>query len=150
MSGNSWECLSYPIIIDSGASESVLPTGWCDHAETMATAASQKGVYYTAANGHKIYNKREKHLSMMSREGVQRKMRFQVCDVERPLGSVSSICSTGHSVVFNPPDDPRGSYIEHSKSGERMYLEAKDGVYVLNTKIAPKSKQARPFGGQGR
>ena len=28
--------------------------------------------------------------------------------------------------------------------------EVEDGVYVLNTKVAPRHKQAYPFGGQGR
>ena len=87
---------------------------------------------------------------MMTREGIKRNMRFQVCDVERPLGSVSSICKAGNSVVFNPPDDPRGSYIEHQGSGGRMYLESKDGAFVFNTKVAPRNKQAYPFGGRGR
>ena len=31
-----------------------------------------------------------------------------------------------------------------------MYMEARDGVYVLNTKVAPREAQAYPFGGQGR
>ena len=73
-----------------------------------------------------------------------------MCDVERPLGSVSSICKAGHTVVFNPPDDPRGSYIEHQGTGDKMYLESKDGVYVLNSRVAPRILQAYPFGGQGR
>ena len=87
---------------------------------------------------------------MMTVEGHKRNMKFQVCDVERPLGSVSQFCRAGNSVVFNPPGDPRGSYIEHQATGDRMYLEAKDGVYVLNTKVATTNKQAYPFGGQGR
>ena len=48
------------------------------------------------------------------------------------------------------PDDPRGSYMEHQGIGERMYMEARNGVYVLETNVAPKHKQAFPFGGQGR
>ena len=65
-------------------------------------------------------------------------------------GSVSQMCQAGHSVVFNPPGDPRGSYIEHQETGEVMYLEAKNGVYVLNTKVAPRRLQTHPFGGPGR
>ena len=87
---------------------------------------------------------------MMSREGHLRNMKFTSCDVERALGSVSSICKQGHTVVFNAPEHPDGSYILNLHSGERMDLQHKDGVYVLDTKIAPSSKQAYPFGGQGR
>ena len=150
MTGSSWESLPYPIVVDSGASASVMPEKWCEHVQLHETEASKRGIYYTAANGHRIYNKGERQVTMLSREGDRRNMKFQVCDVERPLGSVSQMCQAGHSVVFNPPDDPRGSYIEHSHTGERMYLEARDGVYVLNTKVAPREAQAYPFGGQGR
>ena len=31
MSGRQWECLPYPIVIDSGACASVIPTNWCNH-----------------------------------------------------------------------------------------------------------------------
>ena len=31
MNGSSWESLSFPVIVDSGACASVMPTGWCDH-----------------------------------------------------------------------------------------------------------------------
>ena len=150
MSGDPWESMPYPIIVDSGASASVMPASWCAHSKVHETEASRKGLYYTAANGHKIYNQGERQITMMTREGVKRNMRFQVCNVERPLGSVSQFCQAGNSVVFNPPGDPRGSYIEHHDTGERMYLEAKDGIYVLNTKVAPRTMQAHPFGGQGR
>ena len=137
MTGDSWESMPYPIVVDSGASASVMPESWCEHFKIHETEASRHGVYYTAANGQKIYNKGERHITMMTQEGIKRNMRFQACNVERPLGSASQFCKAGHSVVFNPPEDPRGSCIEHRESGERMYMESKDGVYVLETKIAP-------------
>ena len=77
-------------------------------------------------------------------------MRFTSCDVERALGSVSSICKQGHTVVFNAPEHPDGSYIYNVHSGERMGLQHKDGVFVLDTGVAPSSKQCNPFVGQGR
>ena len=150
MNGGSWGSLPYPIVVDSGASTSVMPLSWCSHVEIKDTEASKRGVFYTAANGQRIYNKGERQVTMMTQEGIKRNMRFQVCNVERPLGSVSQFCQAGHSVVFNPPEDPRGSYIEHRETGERMYMESRDGVYVLNTKVAPRKSQAYPFGGQGR
>lgn len=89
-------------------------------------------------------------MAMMTKEGYRRHMKFQVCDVERPLGSVSQFCQNGNSVVFNSTGDPRGSYIEHQETGEIMYLDVKGGVYVLNTKVAPRKLQTHPFGGQGK
>ena len=68
-------------------------------------------------------------------------MRFTVCDVSKALGSVSQMCRAGHTVVFNPPWMEEGSYIEHIDTGERMWLEEANGLYVLNAKVAPKEWQ---------
>ena len=116
----------------------------------MPTEASRKGEHYTAANGGKIFNRGDKTITMMSREGHLRNMRFTSCDVKRALGSVSAICKQGHTVVFNGPDHPDGSYIYHIKSGERMDLKHKDGVFVLDTRVAPRGRQSQPFHRQGR
>ena len=51
------------------------------------------------------------------------------------------MCRAGHRVVFNPPGDPDGSYIEHVQTGECMWLEEQAGLYVLNTKVAPATRQ---------
>ena len=77
----------------------------------------------------------------MTQEGSLRDMKFTVCDVAKALGSVSQMCKTGHRVVFNPPWSPSGSYIEHVDTGERMWMQEEGGLYVLKTKVAPKSKQ---------
>ena len=53
-------------------------------------------------------------------------------------------------MVFNAPDHPDGSYIYNIHSGERMELKHKDGVFVLDTRVAPSHKQTNPFVGQGR
>ena len=68
-------------------------------------------------------------------------MRFTVCDVSKALGFVSQMCRLGHSVIFNPPWHEDGSYIGHLGTGERMWLEETNGLYVLNAKIAPKEWQ---------
>ena len=71
-------------------------------------------------------------------------MSFQACDVTRPLASVSKIVEAGHSVVFNPSQDPRGSYIQNYATGEKTWLTPKDGVYVLETKVAPSMHHTMP------
>ena len=68
-------------------------------------------------------------------------MTFQVCDVTKPLASVSKICENGHSVVFSPSWGQRGSYIVSHENGEKIWLTPKDGVYVLEAKIAPRRWQ---------
>ena len=73
---------------------------------------------------------------MMPTEGTIRDMRFTVCDVSKALGSVSQMCRAGHRVVFNPPWCQDGSYIEHLDTGDTMWLEENNRLYVLNTKVA--------------
>ena len=97
-----------------------------------------------------MFNKGDKVVTLMSREGHMRNMRFTSCDVERALGSVSAICKQGHTVVFYAPDHPDGSFIYNIRSGERMELQHKVGVFVLDTRIAPSNRQMHPFAGQGR
>ena len=103
-----------------------------------------KGKSYSAANGQTIKNEGEKLVSMVTKQGQWRNMTFQVCDVTRPLASVSKIVEAGHSVVFNPSQDPRGSYIQNYSTGEKTWLTQKDGVYVLETKVAPSMHQTAP------
>ena len=78
MNGGSWESLPYPIVVDSGASASVTPEKWCEHVQLHETEASKRCIYYTAANGHKIYNKGERQVTMMSREDHLRKKGIQL------------------------------------------------------------------------
>ena len=56
----------------------------------------------------------------------------------------------GHSVIFNPSWDRRGSYIMNQETGEKIWMAAKDGVFVFETKTAPAEYQNKPaFGRQG-
>ena len=69
-------------------------------------------------------------------------MKFIVCnEVSKAIGSVSQMCRSGHRVVFNPEWDPEGSCIEHLESGQKLWLEERNGLYMFNTKIAFTSKQ---------
>ena len=115
MVGDTWESLPYPIIIDSGACASVMPTSWCKHVPIEETEKSKAGEFFRAANGQKIFNDGRKMVTLMTREGTMRDMNFTACEVSKALGSVSQMCRTGHRVVFNPPREPEGSYIEHAE-----------------------------------
>ena len=102
MTGENWEQLLYPIIIDSGACTFVMPTSWCTHVATEETNESRAGEDFRAASGEKIFNEGRKVVSFMTKEGLMRDMRFTTCEVAKALGSVSQICRVGHRVVFNP------------------------------------------------
>ena len=141
MSGQKWESLPFPIVIDSGACASVLPTEWCNHVSLLKTPQSEAGEYFRAANGKKIFNEGQKLVTMMTKEGAMRDMSFTVCSVTKALGSVSQMCKAGNKVIFNPPWHPEGSYIEHEGTGERLWLEEQGGLYVLQAKVAPQNRQ---------
>ena len=70
MTGRQWEPLPFPIVIDSGACASVLPTDWCGHVNLLKTLQSEAKEYFRAANGKKMYNEGQKLVSMMTREGL--------------------------------------------------------------------------------
>ena len=137
MTGSNWEAFAFPIIVDSGACASVMPTGWCDHAPLKEIQQPRAGEFIRAANGQEIHNHGERVASMMTREGTMRDMRVTVCDVSKALGSVSQMCRAGHRVIFNPPWSPEGSCIQHMDTGECMWQEEHNGLYMLNIKVAP-------------
>ena len=108
------------------------------------------GRNYTAANGSAIKNKGGKVVSMVTQEGQWKNLKFQVCDVTRPLASVAKIVDAGHTVVFGPSWEG-GSYILNLETIEKTWLTQRDGVLVFEAVVAPIEWQARPsFGGQGR
>ena len=145
--GEWFTTMPYPVIVDSGAAESVMPHGWCPQAALIKGEAYGKN--YAAANGSSIRNKGEKIVSMVTKEGKMKTMRFQMCDVTRPLASVHKIVEAGHTVVSNP-SWRGGSYIMNVTTKEKTWLTQRDGAFVLETKIAPRDWQSRPsFGGQG-
>ena len=107
----------------------------------LRTPQSEAKEFFRAANGKKIYNEGQKLVTMMTKEGAVRDMSFTACSVTKALGSVSQMCRAGNRVVFNPPWDPEGSYIEHTETGEKLWLEEQGGLYLLHAKVAPQERQ---------
>ena len=91
VSSQEFERLPYPIIVDSGAAESVLPSKRCPQAQLMKS--EQQGKDYSAANGSTIKNQGCKVVSAATREGQWKHMTFQVAKVTKALASVSEMCA---------------------------------------------------------
>ena len=142
MIGVRWESFPFFIIVGFGACASVMPKIWCGFVPIKKKPQSRAWEYFRVANVQTIHNHGEKVVSMMTREGTMRDIRFTVCDVSKALGSVSQMCRPGHRVVFNLFWCPAGSYIEHIDIGDAMWLEEQNGFYVLNTKVAPTQRQS--------
>ena len=106
-----------PIVIDSGACPSVLPTDWCNHVNLMKAPQPEANESVRAANGREIYNKGQKFGSMMTREVAMRDVSFSACSVIKALGAVSQMFRAGNNVASNPPWSLEGSHIEREETG---------------------------------
>ena len=120
-----WEEIE--MAVDSGATETVVAEDMLKSVETQEGKASKMGVQYEVADGNPIPNLGEKHFIAVANGGETRKMRAQVCDVNKALLSVKWIVQAGNKVVF----DEEQSYIEDKTTGERMVLEDRGGMYML-------------------
>ena len=125
------------VLVDSGAAENVIPPGLLPDFEIQEGEARRNNVRYTTADGNELPNLGEIQLPFRTKEGHQCGVVFQVCDVSRPLLSVTALTAKGNSVAFN---DQGGVII--GKDGKRMTFKKESGVYVLEMYVAP-------FPGQG-
>ena len=126
--------MKQPLIVDSGAAETVIPASWFPEHPTVESEGSKAGRWYNTADVTPVYNEGEKVLNMTNLDGsVPRRMKCQVCDVGKALASVSKIVHAGNRVVF----DEDASYIEDKKDGSRINLRERAGVFVLDAWVAP-------------
>ena len=116
------------ITVDSGAAESVMPTGFMSSQPLEPSPASKKHARYIAANGSVMHNAGQKKINFQTKDGSVSTITFQATDVRKPLAAVSKIVEKGNKVVFGPDE----SYIENLKTGKRIELEAENGTYVMN------------------
>ena len=128
-----WELLEFAV--DSGAMETVVPPDVLHCINLMQGAANKRGVEYEVANGEKIQNLEEEKFVGTSEEGTERNMTAQVCDINKALLSVKRVVKAGNRVVF----DEDGSYIEDKQTGEKMWMEENNGMYILKLWVRAKS-----------
>ena len=65
------------------------------------------------------------------RRGGETSMKFQVCPVNKALGSVSKIVNNGSRAVFDSNENG-GSYIQNKWTGRKIWLRDQDGLYRLD------------------
>ena len=120
-----WEVIE--LAVDSGATETVMSEDCLRSVETIEGEASKRGIMYEVANGVQIPNLGEKKFVGISEEGVARGLKAQIAEVNKGLLSVAKVVKNGNRVVF----DDQGSYIEDKETHERMWLEERQGMYML-------------------
>ena len=82
-------------VMDSGASESVAHPSMCPDYDVQPSPGSRRVQKYTAANGESIPNLGEQVLNVVQMDGRVGHIKYQSCDVNRPLNSLSEICDAG-------------------------------------------------------
>ena len=131
---DEWEELD--MAVDSGATETVVNDEMLPNVDTVEGEACKRGVQYEVASGTLIPNMGEKNFVAVGENGVTRKMKAQVCDVNKALLSVQRMVQAGNTVVFSRC----GSYVEDDETGERMHMTDKGGMYMLKLWV-----KRRPF-----
>ena len=102
---------------------------------------------YRLADGSLIPNRGDKSFLGITEEGIARRLKAQVTDVDRPLMSVAHIVQNGGRVVF----DKKGSY---GQGGGKKIALAYDGglckltMWVPRAQTQPVDKLTRAFHGQ--
>ena len=92
-------------------------------------------------------NSGEKVITFVTGDQQPLRLRMQECPVTRPLASVYKLCEAGYRVTFNPSWHPDGCTLEPLDDyGWPIYerpswIQPRDGVYVLEAKVAPPERQ---------
>ena len=104
---------------------------------------------FAAANGDPIENRGQMTLNLTTTTGHPIQSVFQVCEVSRPLWSVSKICDAGCSVTFTS----KGASVKHDGTGKELCtFERKRGLYVASLPLSKPADGDAPatFSGQDR
>jgi hypothetical protein len=139
INNGGWEKIM--LIVDSGASDTVMPPKMCRAAEIRHS--SRVGTEYEVAGGGVAKHLGEKlcEMKINDTDTVGLEIAFQVVDkVNKALLSVHRVCMQGHDVVFS---ETNGKYILLNRSTDDVIpLSTVAGTYEIDVWI-------RPCGGGG-
>ena len=97
------------------------------------TAASRAGGMFVAADGGRIPNRGEQRVNVAVETGDLCKVVFNDARVTDPILSVAQLNDSGHDVMYQK----KGGYIEHLKTGQRVRMYRREGVYWVKLKVLP-------------
>ena len=125
------------MVVDSGATETVIGEEMVKAVELTESPGSKSGVVYTVANGEDIPNLGQKTFVGETEGGVQKKMTAQVTEVDRSLLSVRKMVNAGNTVVFSE----EGPYIISNVTKHKIWMKDEDGMFMFSMW----AKGAAPF-----
>ena len=134
-----------PCVLDSGAVQSVAPPEMAPGVPVLPSAGSKRGQHYLAANGQRMANIGEQHIRVVTEEGGQADVTFQVTGVTRPLLSVGELCDRGNRVVFGRG----GGVIQNTSTGAITHFARSGGIYAIDFFIPKSTPNYQGFPGQG-
>ena len=136
------------ITIDSGACDTVIPTGECSWIPIVDGPLSLEGSEYEVANGEGIPNLGERRcIAMTEGGGSVKEIHWQVADVHKTLLSLSKLADMG----FDSHLSKNGGYLIDTVTGEQIPMRRKGNVYTMKmwVKAKPPTETAGPFGRRG-
>ena len=141
MSG--WMCIKG--VMDSGASESVAPPSMCPEVEVTPSVGSKAGQNYISASDDLLPNLGEQLIDVVTDDGRDGRVRYQIAEVTRPLNSVSEICDAGGELGQQVTFGRHGGSILNLETGMVTNFKREDGIYILDMWVRPKTNNATGF-----
>ena len=127
------------VLVDSGAAENVVPPDFFPDYNIEEGEPKRKQIKYTTADGNELCNLGEINLPFLTREGYKCGVKFQVCDDQRPLLSVSALTARGNDVDFGKT----GGRITSQDGKQQIHFTREDGFYILEMYVPPFTRQGR-------
>lgn len=125
--------------VDSGAADTVIPNGRLPQSPVEPSAASRRGLTYTAASGHRMPHRGQQRVAGTTSDGRDVKLLLQVTDVNKARCSVIQMCEANHRVVF----EQGCSYIQANFTGIKNAIHEKECIYKMKLNIKAPSNAVK-------
>ena len=123
--------------VDSGASATVISD---DMLKSVQMSKGRSGVMCEIADGTRMPNFGEQFFRAFTDNGLVKKMRVDVAEVNEALLSVRKLMQAGSTVIF----DPKGSFFR-DVSGAHIPLKEKKGIYMISLWVRTGDTPLAPF-----
>jgi len=141
------------VVVDSAAVDCVMARTTINEIRSNPDAplkqgeAAKAGVSYVAADGGEIPNEGEQLVDMMTKEGHECDMTWQVADIQKPLLSVRALTKSGHQVNFRQNDGE----IVNNATGRKIHFVRRGDLYVVTMWMRAREESSEPgFRRQGK
>ena len=154
--GDDGEWVETEAVMDSGSADCVARAEMFPQVEMEESPGSKAGQCWTTATKEEVPNEGQKTVPVVTEEGRNKKICWQIAPVHKPLMAVGKICDQENICVFGK----RGGFIRSNETGELTTFWRKNGIYVMRmwmkkdlkkegVKSTAKMKPELDFMGQG-